>query len=172
MQYEGAPLSTTKVNDSKNNILSNGYGYLDDINISYNDSQWLKTVGISNSLIPESATSSKANTDVSLQVNEKLSNQLVFMAGYKTDVGFVASASVNQASIFGSGKSLDFDATYEKKGNKAISLSYGEPDPLERSLTRNYHLSYSIEKGGGKKESKALEYEQKVHQSDIQLKFQ
>jgi outer membrane protein insertion porin family len=119
-QIEGAWYDGEKINKSRTRV--DKLGYFEEVNVE-----------------TPAVTGATDQVDVSINVKEKSTGNIMLGAGFSSSEKFVATGSISQTNLFGSGKHLA--ATVNSgKINKTYSLSYTDPYATVDGVSQGFDL--------------------------------
>lgn len=124
LQFEGAPYSYQKIQESIRNLRQLPYLKPDEITINP-----IKINGVPNQL------------DLEVQVAEQLSAQFNFSFGYSQAFGFLISTGLNQNNFLGTGKTAGFNFT-RSAYQSSYSISYTNPFFTYEGVSRSLQVYY------------------------------
>ena len=123
LQLESAPISTTKLEESRTQL--NRTGYFNDVKVE-----------------TRPVPGAPDQVDVIYTVDEATAGQLSGGVGYSNVDGLLFNASLSNRNFLGSGNSLDFNFN-QSKAFKTYNLSYNEPYYTLDGISRGFNVFYS-----------------------------
>ncbi len=128
-QMEAAPASSTKIENSKHNLLMLPY---------------IKEADISVRPVPEIDD----QVDINYKVKEDSSAQASFKVGYSQVYRVLLGAGLNQKNFFGTGNTLGINFQHSKY-EQVYAIDYTNPYYTEDGISRTFNLSVSHVDPGG-----------------------
>lgn len=123
LQMEAAPVSTSKLDESKHRLSM--LPYLKDVEMSINP-------------VPNV----NDQVDVNYKVKEDSSAQASFKVGYSPAMGPIIGAGVNQKNFFGTGNTFGINFNHSKV-EQFYSIDYTNPYYTPEGISRSFNLSVS-----------------------------